>query len=1206
MDNITNPYLSDDDLFFHIDSSARKTLEELPIPLIIYCPKKPINKLVLVSKGFCSTLGFTMESFWYHYLSHPRFMVHTNDIPKMGMIETFAMINSDKNTSGVIRLRTASGNYKWIYGTGHPKQDDRGNTAFYIICSDVSECWDYNQATNQATRHLGSLVQNILDTTSSAIFWKDIEGHFMGANKPFSDFVNIPLERLIGKTNEEVGLKGNGYPAFIDDRLILADQTIKHVSGQLLHSDGTPHDVIMSKTPLKSGEQIVGVVTSFEDVTNESHHLATINQLRNTINNIPVGLCVYKMLEDGTTKLIMINSTLRTLLNINDDDLAPQAGGYAYDIIVGLIHPSDYWQVPYSISQINSGIPKITCTYRIKPKDSNSYIWCSLSASYMDNGSNNQFIYVSFTDITSEKNAEQALAESRHAYQAAADGAGLVVWTYDISNQTMHFMDNDISAKVQKKFLLPKTLMNAPNSFEKHIDDSCLKEFRQMHQDILNGKGSSCDVLFKRFPGQPPHWERLIYSVSCNEQGKPVLAYGIGINITQQKLRDMQYHKELGSLHNVSQTNLISKAHIDLTDNTVLNYVSISPHSLSIRSGQSYSTFRNTLLELLTDSAEQQQLSKLLNHDNLIHQFVAGERSFSIEYHRNSEDLSPIMVETTLFTFVGKTNHIECFIYSYDITSKFLGYIIADKLAELGFNQMALVNNLTGTMTMYSRYTGVVESTPDKPLYYDQQLEQQLNSKMSPEESAAIMRNISLDTILEHLETETMYDTAFDIRDSEGKMHRNRLQCFFLDKTKTSIFIAQSDITLQHQVERKRLQELQTAIMKAEEANESKSMFLSSISHDMRTPLNGILSFTNFALNETDQQAQINYLHKIKQSGELLLNLINDTLNLTRIESGKVVLNLDTVDMPEMIHEISDSIAIVAEKRGVQLELLSDSENLPQHITIDKLKFQEICLNLISNAIKFTMPGGKIKFQVQSLPKSMLTIAEQRSNKDPDTLWAKLVIEDNGIGMSEAFLPKLFEPFTQEESQKVDNPTGTGLGLSIVKRYVDLMGGTIKVTSQLGAGTRFELHMPFKEAVHKEQTELTTADTFDYSQLHILVAEDNPINQEITAMLLSNMNISMKIVNNGKEAVDEFTTAPDGTYDLILMDIRMPVMNGYDATSAIRTSDKADAHTIPVIAMTADAYDEDVQKSIKYGMNGHVVKPVSPDKLYREIAAHCR
>lgn len=384
-------------------------------------------------------------------------------------------------------------------------------------------------------------------------------------------------------------------------------------------------------------------------------------------------------------------------------------------------------------------------------------------------------------------------------------------------------------------------------------------------------------------------------------------------------------------------------------------------------------------------------------------------------------------------------------------------------------------------------------------------------------------------------------------------------------------------------------QALRLAKQNADNANQAKSIFLSNMSHDLRTPLNGILGFTEIALQTQDTTEKQNCLHKIEISGNLLLALVNDTLDLSRIESGKTTPEPEWIDSYDLTNTVLISITQMANEKNVHL--IADMSQFPHHlIYVDKLQIQKIVLNILSNAIKYTPSGGTVHFLVEALipPVNGMT--------------RRIIIEDTGIGMSPAFLDHLYEPFTQEHRPETANIQGTGLGLAIVKRLVDLMGGTIHVESKLNQGTKFtiELPLPFRDPEDQKIIHLKTDDFALYGK-KILLCEDNPLNAEITCALLQKKGIETVVAQNGAEGFTLFSDSSIGAFDAILMDIRMPVMNGHEAAKAIRALDRPDAKTIPIIAMSADAFNENVQEAIENGMNAYLTKPVDTEMLYRKL-----
>ncbi|HUM83097.1 MAG TPA: transporter substrate-binding domain-containing protein [Lachnospiraceae bacterium] len=375
-------------------------------------------------------------------------------------------------------------------------------------------------------------------------------------------------------------------------------------------------------------------------------------------------------------------------------------------------------------------------------------------------------------------------------------------------------------------------------------------------------------------------------------------------------------------------------------------------------------------------------------------------------------------------------------------------------------------------------------------------------------------------------------------------------------------------------------------------AANAKSEFLSNMSHDMRTPLNGIIGYTGLARNTSDPAEKEGYLEKIKISGEFLLNLINDTLDISKIESGKFTLNPETVSGSEIIRNAVVPIEISAKEKGVHF--LVDTERAPKgDLEVDIINTQKVLLNLLSNAVKFTPEGGTVKLTIE-------TIDPPLNQKN-----CRVVIEDNGIGMDEEFQKKMFEPFTQEVSPAARNIQGTGLGLSIVKQIVTLMGGTISVNSRKGEGTRFEILLPVKiaEGMEKKETGRSAEDALFGK--HVLLCEDNEMNTEIAKKVIESRGLIVSHAENGEIGVKKFSDSAVGYYDVVLMDLRMPVMDGFMAAEKIRKLDRMDASSVPILAMSADAYEEDIEKCRRAGMNGHISKPIDNAKLFDALEKAC-
>lgn len=385
--------------------------------------------------------------------------------------------------------------------------------------------------------------------------------------------------------------------------------------------------------------------------------------------------------------------------------------------------------------------------------------------------------------------------------------------------------------------------------------------------------------------------------------------------------------------------------------------------------------------------------------------------------------------------------------------------------------------------------------------------------------------------------------------------------------------------------------ELQETLVKAEAATHAKTEFLSRMSHDIRTPMNAIIGLTHLAKDETDINVIREYLHNIECSSNFLLGLINDILDMSKIENGDLELKEEAFTREEFETAILTVIKPLMDDKNIHFVFNMKAE--PKCILADKLRFNQIFFNLLSNASKFTPSGGTVEFVTEDLPE-----------KDGKA-GIRFFIRDNGIGMSPEFIPHMYDAFSQERSKLTDNSNSTGLGLPIVKSLVDAMGGTISVKSELNVGTEFTIDLYFTLADSADITD--TAETSRRENLkdaRILLVEDNEINIYVAQILLERVGCIITIANNGQEAIDTFNASEENYFDAILMDIRMPVMDGITATRLIRALDRKDAATIPIIAMTADAFEDQQQQTIEAGMSYHLSKPIDPSLLYHVLASY--
>ena len=474
---------------------------------------------------------------------------------------------------------------------------------------------------------------------------------------------------------------------------------------------------------------------------------------------------------------------------------------------------------------------------------------------------------------------------------------------------------------------------------------------------------------------------------------------------------------------------------------------------------------------------------------------------------------------------------------------------------------------------------------------YDESIKEYADVVVAPEDRKRFLEVTEFNALMEYFKNnDNECIIEYDVIVNGG---RRRYQGKFTlspqDPEGAKIYVGVRDTTLIEEERTEYNRKLMSALAQAEEANKGKSYFLFNMSHDIRTPLNAIIGYSELAKNHLDEKEVLDdYIYKIQTCGRQLLGLIGDVLDMAKIESGNLEISEKPCLCQDLMSDIMISVNESAKKKGLEFEASGNA----CHSTIlcDKVKVQKILLNILSNAVKYTPKGGKISLSVQ-----------EKIREDEGLSDFTFVVKDNGIGISKEFLPYIFNSFSRERNATISGVSGTGLGMTITKRLVDAMGGKIEVESQQNMGTTVTVSITFSRLVGlEEKREEIIPDAF-LKDIRVLLVEDNEINGEIASEMLRELKVNVDLVTNGKECIDALLEKDAGYYDLVLMDIQMPVMDGYEATRIIRRFSDKDKRLIPVIAMTANAFEEDKQKAFQSGMNGHLAKPVEMRHLIQAL-----
>ncbi len=660
----------------------------------------------------------------------------------------------------------------------------------------------------------------------------------------------------------------------------------------------------------------------------------------------------------------------------------------------------------------------------------------------------------------------------------------------------------------------------------------------------------------------------------------------------QEQLRQ-QYREQIRQHYQMAGPDALILGHCNITRNKIHEIVDYTHSGLLERFGDNREEFFTGIGTLIEKKEEREAF-----YDRYLNE--PSERAF-----RNGvkEVIMPCFLKLpnqragkyvqfkVVFAETPDTGELTGILTVTDITEKTIREKIFMQLSSSNYDLVASVNLFDDSYEIVSGGDSMIrEQSGSNTDRIRKVIDQLVVEKDREKEYVADMLESS--AMLERLKNGGSYSFSYSACDENGSVHTKNMMISPIDLRLGRVCFVRTDVTKMLAEERAAKEELERALQEAEKASRVKSDFLSSMSHDIRTPMNAIVGMTALALANLNDASKIeDYLHKISLSSQHLLSLINDILDMSQIEQSKIHLNRQVLQIGELVNHISSIMTPSAENAGICFRIETETAE-KTGFWGDALRIKQILLNLLSNAFKFTMEGGTVLFRVE----------EQRPDK-PRHVRYRFIIEDSGIGMSEEFISHLFEPFVR--SDKVSRVEGTGLGLSITKGLVDLMGGQIRVSSQLLKGTRFEIELEFEQAEDvqtERKSEAVEAAEDDLSGYHFLLVEDNEINSEILGELLQMKGATFTVKRDGLQAVEEFAASRPGTYDAVFMDIQMPVMNGFEATKRIRSLDHPDAESVIILAMTANAFAEDVQASLAAGMDGHIAKPVDMKLLYHTVS----
>ena len=827
-------------------------------------------------------------------------------------------------------------------------------------------------------------------------------------------------------------------------------------------------------------------------------------------------------------------------------------------------------------------------------------------------------------------------------------------------------------------------------------------------------------------------WVSIKAQLFTEEDGQRYF-YCVFVDITEEKqlqerVREL-YEKELIYFAEVSASDGSIQGRLNISTNRVESYIATSDVAVAMV-GDTYEKTIENLAASAVDTAYGEEIRRSLDRQKVIEDYAAGKVDYHFDFLRRRNGGGVFWGSTSLRACLNpESGDIVIFFYTFDITEQKLQELLLSQIAHLDYDVITEVDLCSGKhrlISFHEEQKKMILREGD----FQQEIRRLSNRYMEEEARRKYLENFDFDFMKKQLAEKPFYSFIVEMIDDEGNVRVKRFQVFYISRELGRVCMTRTDVTDVVRREQRQKEELAAALVAAEQANAAKSDFLSRMSHEIRTPMNAIIGMSTIASQAVGDEEQVaDCLSKIGISSRFLLSLINDILDMSRIESGKMLLKNEKIPTEDFLVGINSICYSQAESKGIDYECIIDPV-LDDYYIGDAMKLQQVLINILSNAIKFTGEGGKVTFS-----------AEQRRRTKNDAE-LRFIVNDTGVGMSDDFLPHIFEPFSQESTGTTSLYGGTGLGLAISKNIVDMMDGKITVRSIKGIGTEFTIdvklgiteeeklrHNQKKQNLHfshlktlvvdddvavcesavvtlkeigvtaewvdsgrkaiervqilwdigkyfdmilidwkmpgmdgietarrirdivgpevtiiimtaydwisieheaklagvnllmskpmfksslvsaftkalgekEEQKEQARNSDYDFTGKRILLAEDNIINTEVAVMLLQGRGFVVDVAENGLRAMELYGKSESGYYDAILMDIRMPIMDGLSAANNIRHLSNSDARKIPIIAMTANAFDDDIEKSKAAGMNAHLAKPIEPERLFQVL-----
>lgn len=1126
------------------------------------------------SDGVAKLFGCSDAADLQHYAANPWSMVFKEDYQRVYDAFQHMFISSDTLDLSY-RITRKDQVLEWVHLNGKAI-----NGIFYAVFTGMSD--------------EAKLFQQISNEAAQGIYVIDKKNHDLL-------YYNENVELFLTGKNNAWGKKC--YTALHDKQTpctFCPLSMIKNIEKpqELTFSNGKSYEIRAKELEWNGLPAYTLFINDITDKITSSRKTEQLEQFYQTlVQNLPGGIAVIRF--DMAKKQMLpeyISEGFAAMTGMSTDEAYAL---YKNDATAGL-HPDD---LDYIIGRLNQHLKKHldTCEsiYRLRKKDG-SYIWIKNNSSLILSPNEIPLIYAVYSDITKEIEAQNKLRQKYNDLLLRQQNYPLsneILSGYcDITaNRILRIYDKTGIDPLQKFgferqnfFKGLATLIESPEERQHFLNTFLNAPLLEKFAQGINSQELEC---FIRMPhDNSGHYLKCVINmIESPDNGHTIGVLSV-LDLTQFKINDQI------SMH-------LAHAHYDFiatcdfnSDSYQLFFTNSKANLMPPEQG-SYSKNIVAFLQTFTVPKDREFCMEMFDPANMQRRLY-HENSYSFHYSLKDEQGHIYTKNMIVFLIDQRLNKVG--MARADITDYVREQRALLNTLAYTFEQLSIINLVTKEFTMYTRKSVLQNLSPYKCADFNRALHKLSlpYTKLAADETAA--EKFSLPVILSRLaEKPQGYEFTLPYLANDGSEKNKQINVLWGDEGHHTICLVRCDVTDIISAEKNSRSVLQNALDLAQEANRAKTDFLSAMSHDIRTPMNAIIGMTDLALDDLDNRQHLSeYLDIIKSSSSHLLTLINDILDMSRIEKGKLKLARTSFNLSVEIDRFCSRYQLLMDKNS--LNFLHNTELLHCNCIGDTAQLQRIWDNLVSNACKFTPPGGTVTFSACELP------------SDNERLgWYKFTISDTGIGIDSESLQHLFDPFFRSSDVISKHIEGSGLGLAIVKNIVDYKGGTISVTSRQGEGTTFTVTLPLhfdtaaEHPVEKPTHTFGSAD-FDFSGKSLLLAEDHPINQKVAELILEKTGAAVTIVENGLQCTELFTGSAKGSFDAILMDIQMPVMNGYEAAQAIRSSTHPQSATIPIIAMTANAFAEDIKNALSAGMNAHIAKPIDPQKLYETLAAYIK